>query len=241
MQTLFEYLFLFCLCGSVGWVLEFFYRAVRHGKIVNPGFLVGCCLPIYGVGGCILYFLCGLRLRFLPNEVFRTVFILLIAAVVMTGIEFLGGYISLRVYRVRLWDYSHEWGNVMGIICPKFSVIWGAISALYYFLVFPLAHRLARFVAATPAALFLLGLYLGVFFVDLVHSLHLLQRIKAYATEMRIAVQFDQLKRNAREYFADVSGEKRPRRFAPTRILERYMADRAEYREEIRRKWGKNA
>lgn len=240
MQTLFEYLFLFCLCGSAGWVLEFFYRAVRHGKIVKPGFLVGCFLPIYGVGGLILYVLCSLRLRFLPDNGVRVAVLLLFAALVMTAIEFLGGYISLRVYHVRLWDYSREWGNILGIICPKFSLIWGGISALYYFFLYPHARALARFVSVTPAAIFAIGLFLGVFFVDLAHSLHLLQRIKTYATEMRVAVQFDQLKRNAREYFAGVSGEGKPRRLTLTRILERYMADKAEYREEIRRKWGKN-
>ena len=78
MDALFEYLFLFCLCATAGWLLEVVYRGFRHRKVVNPGFLTGCSLPLYGVGGCILYFLSGLKLRVMPNEFLRVATILLL-------------------------------------------------------------------------------------------------------------------------------------------------------------------
>ena len=103
MEVLFEYLFLYSVCAVCGWCLEVVYRAYRHHKVVNPGFLTGCWLPLYGVGGCILYFLSGLELNMLPNQFLRTACILLLAVIVMTVIELIGGWISVKLFHVRLW------------------------------------------------------------------------------------------------------------------------------------------
>ena len=40
----------------------------------------------------------------------------------MTATEYIAGVLSLRVMKVRLWDYSNNFGNIQGIICPKFSL-----------------------------------------------------------------------------------------------------------------------
>jgi hypothetical protein len=76
-----------------------------------------------------------------------------------------------------------------------------------------------------------------VFAVDMVHSLHLLQRVKAYAKHMRTLVNIDQLKANAREHFrTQAGGSKRPFNFY--RMVGGYMRDVHGYREQIHRKWG---
>ena len=129
MEALLEYLFLFCSCATAGWCLEVVYRAFRHRKVVNPGFLTGCCLPIYGTGGMILYWLSSMKFRSLPNEYLRVAAILLIAMVIMTLIELVGGLVAVKYFRVKLWDYSGEWMNFQGVICPKFSLIWGVVAA----------------------------------------------------------------------------------------------------------------
>ena len=50
MQVVLKISFLFIIGGSLGWVLELFYRRMAHGKWINPGCLVGPCLPLYGIG-----------------------------------------------------------------------------------------------------------------------------------------------------------------------------------------------
>lgn len=49
--------FLFFIGSIVGWILELFYRRiVSNGKWINPGFLVGPYLPLYGFRiMCILF------------------------------------------------------------------------------------------------------------------------------------------------------------------------------------------
>ena len=236
MEAWLEYLFLFCTCATAGWLLEVVYRASRHHKVVNPGFLTGCCLPIYGIGGGVLYFLSDLKLRFLPNEYLRVAAILLMAMIVMTLIELIGGLIAVKYFRVRLWDYSGEWGNFQGVICPKFSVIWGVVCAIYYFLVYPHMHSIAARVIETPWLILAVGMYLGVFMVDLSHSLHIMQRLRRYAYQMRTNINLDQLKASAKEHFVQESGKRRPFNFY--RMMGNYMADMQGYRNQISRKWG---
>ena len=236
MDALFEYLFLFCLCCTAGWCLEVVYRGFRHKKLINPGLLRGCALPIYGIGGCILYFLSELKLRFLPNEALRVTVILLLAVLVMTLIELIGGAIALYAFHIRLWDYSGEWANLNGLICPKFSLFWGLICAGYYFFLYPRLHGIAVRVVEIPLLILFVGAYIGVFAVDLVHSLRLLQRVKQYAKQMRTHINLDQLKISAREQFRSESGRRSP--FSFYGMLNRYMFDKGGYRDEIRRKWG---
>ena len=236
MDPLFEYLFLFCVCATAGWCIEVVYRGFRHRKVVNPGFLTGCCLPIYGMGGAILYFLSGLKLRTLPNDYVRVAVILLMAMGIMTLIELIGGLIAVKYFRVRLWDYSEEWMNFQGVICPKFSLIWGLVCAIYYFFVYPFLHGIAERVIELPLLILLVGMYVGVFVVDLGHSLRIMQRLRNYASQMRTHIHLDQLKANAKEHFRRESGKVRPFNFS--RMINRYMMDVQGYRDQINRKWG---
>lgn len=238
MEALLEYLLIFCLCATAGWLLEVVYRGIRHRKVVNPGFLSGCCLPIYGIGGAILYFLSGLKLRMLPNEFCRVAVILLSAMAIMTLIELVGGLISVKYFRVRLWDYSGEWLNFKGVICLKFSLIWGAIGAGYYFLLYPLLSPIARRTVDFPWLILLLGVYLGIFWMDFAHSIRLMHRLRHYAQNMRTHLNLDQIKANAKDYFKRETGA----RHAPFdfhRMITRYLVDLHSYRDQIQEKWGK--
>ena len=237
MDALLEYLFIFCLCATAGWCLEFVYRGIRHHKVINPGFLTGCCLPLYGVGGCILYFLSEMKLRGLPYDWMRHVIILLLGAVVMTLIELIGGFIALKIFRVRLWDYSGEWANFYGLICPKFSVFWGLICALYHFVVYPFLHPFAVQVVEQPIMTLFIGIYAGIFLVDLSQSLRLMQRLKGYAKQLRTHINLDQIKTTALDYFKRETGARR-RPFNFYGMVSRYIFDEGGYRQEIRNRWG---
>ena len=89
--------FLFLTGSLCGWVLELFYRRFFSGnnperRWINPGFLVGPYVPLYGFGLCILYLLARLPL---PGPQAVTVLLqLLIITVALTGIELLAGLLA---------------------------------------------------------------------------------------------------------------------------------------------------
>mgnify|MGYP000664772212 CR=1 FL=1 len=145
------YLFFFGAVG--GWVLELLFRRFFSGanperKWLNPGFLFGPCLPLYGFGTVLLFILSELDHQLFGS--FSGTFwyypvMFVVMALAMTLLEYIVGVVSFKGFHLRLWDYSKLWGNVQGIICPLFTFFWGVLSLAYYFLLYPRLRKLELF------------------------------------------------------------------------------------------------
>lgn len=118
----------------------------------------------------------------------------------MTIIEYIAGFISLRSFHVRLWDYSEEWANIQGIICPKFSAFWGILGTVYYYLVHPYILDALRWLSENLAFSFIIGMFFGFFIIDAVYSTKLIARLKQYADENEVIVRYEQLKSRIRSF-----------------------------------------
>ena len=115
------------------------YCRLKHGKFVNRGLARGPICPIYGVGMCLSVLLLG--------SVGSFVLLILLSMAVATLVEFALGYLSHRILGHRLWDYTEEKGNILGYVCPRFSLIWGIICASVIKLL-PLAEPLIDLMSA---------------------------------------------------------------------------------------------
>ncbi len=193
--------YLFFIGSTLGWVLELLFRNLTHKpeKLVNPGFCTGPWLPIYGFGLCVLFLLAMLdRYPLTGNPFWNKVLLFLSMAVCMTLIEYLAGLFCLKFLKVRLWDYSDLWGNVQGIICPAFSLAWAVLGAVYYFLIHPYILDGLRWLSQNLAFSFFIGMFFGVFFVDVAHSANLVVKLKAFAEDNDVIVRYEQLKTHIR-------------------------------------------
>lgn len=200
--------YLFFIGSVFGWVLELFFRKFFSGsnpehKWINPGFCVGPYLPLYGSGLCILYLLAAAGERYgLDVSPGGRALLFLGMALSMTLIEYIAGLISVKVFKVRLWNYSDCWGNIQGLICPLFSFLWAVLGALYYFLVHPRILNALVWLSHNLAFSFFIGFFFGVFSVDLVYSANILARLRRFAKENGVIVRYEDLKahiRSARE------------------------------------------
>ncbi len=207
-MSLFLELALIFFLGSVsGWVLEVFFRrylsqANPERKWINPGYCTGPYLPLYGFGLCIMYLIADIeRYNLIESPFWTKVFLFLAIAVCMTVIEYIAGIILLKAGNVRLWDYSDERGNIQGIICPKFSLIWAALGAVYYFLIHPHILNAVRWLSQNLAYSFAIGMFYGIFILDVAHSLHLTAKIKQYAEENNVVVRYEALKADIRLHY----------------------------------------
>ena len=125
---------LFVIGSLLGWCIELFFRRyVSQKKWMNPGFLTGPYLPIYGFGVILLYGLSNIPIG-IDNSFVEVLIRIIIIGVGMTLDEFIAGLIFIKGCKIKLWDYSNRKGNIMGIICPSFSLIWLVVGSLYYFL-----------------------------------------------------------------------------------------------------------
>ena len=196
--------YLFFLGSVFGWVLELFFRKFFSGsnpehKWINPGFCVGPYLPLYGSGLCILYLLAAAGERYgLESSPSGRALLFLGMAVSMTLIEYIAGLISVKIFKVRLWDYSKCWGNIQGLICPLFSFFWAVLGALYYFLVHPRILNALAWLSQNLAFSFFIGFFFGVFTIDVVYSANVLARLKKFADENGVIVRYEDLKAHIR-------------------------------------------
>lgn len=192
--------FLFFIGSVSGWILELFFRRFFSGvktekKWINPGFCTGPYLPLYGCGVCLLYLIASLeKYNFIENSVLNKTVLFLIMAVTMTLIEYIAGICSLKFSNVRLWDYSDEWGNIQGIICPKFSFFWAVLGAVYYFFIHPHILEALRWLSNNLAFSFVIGLFFGIFILDAAHSAQLLIKFKKFADENKVVVRYEAIK-----------------------------------------------
>lgn len=188
------FVFIFYVGSSLGWIIELFYRRFAHGKWVNPGFLVGPYLPIYGFG---LAMMTGIHV-FLDNYDFHPIVAILLMGLCMTLLELVGGLIFLKA-GVRLWDYRDRKFNYKGVICPTFTVIWTLAGALYYFvLATPVLNALEWF-SNNLSFSYILGIFTGCIIIDFVYSSKLYKKIRKYAKSNNIDIMYEKLKLHIKE------------------------------------------
>ncbi len=186
--------FLFFTGSIAGWCVEVVFRRLFTAKKwINPGFLTGPYLPLYGFGTVGLF---GISLIPINTGMgwLDAVLIIFIMGVAMTLIEYIAGLIFIKGMKIKLWDYSNRWGNIQGIICPLFSLFWLIAGAVFYFVIDkPVIDAVSWFVSNIGFS-FVVGIIFGIFLVDLAHSLHLSVRIRKFAEEHNVIVHYEKLK-----------------------------------------------
>ena len=207
MNLFLELAFLFFMGSLAGWVLEVLFRrfissANPERRWINPGFCTGPYIPLYGFGLCLMYLIASLEKRsVIDSPVWNRVVLFAAMAVCMTVIEYIAGILSLKILKVRLWDYTGEWGNIQGIICPKFSLIWAVLGAAYYFLIHPRILSAIHWLSQNLAFSFVIGFFFGVFIIDVAHSAQLAAKLKAFAEENDVVVRYETLKADIRRHY----------------------------------------
>lgn len=191
--------FLFFVGSCIGWCTEVLFRRIFTAKKwINPGFLTGPYLPLYGFGLVGLYLICLIPLD-TGYKWLDALLIILIMGVAMTVIEYIAGLIFIKGMKIKLWDYSDRWGNIQGIICPLFSFFWTVVGALFYFVVNPFVIGWVEWFVNHIAFAFVVGFFFGVLVIDFAHSVNLSVRIRKFAIDKQIVVRFEKLKESVRE------------------------------------------
>lgn len=206
--------FIFMIFSILGWVMELFFRRfVSAKKWVNPGFLRGPYLPIYGIGMIFLSIFTTVLILFEENFKSKILFNLVIIlgiGLVMTLVEFIGGLIFIRGMKIKLWDYSDRPLNYKGIICLEFSIIWTILGALFYFIMYkPLVSVVIYFVTLDwfTVAVFLMGIFYGIFIIDLINSLQLGKKISKLAKDHNLVIKWEAFKEEAREKLGKIKNK----------------------------------
>ena len=232
-------LFLFLVGSLGGYGLEVLFRRFFSAKRwVNPGFMKGPWLPLYGFGIVIMFIACSLFFTYLPSSMplynpngnlfnkqkvsLATVYDLIPIVTIWISLillELIAGLIFVKGFKVRLWDYTNMKGNLFGVICPVFSVIWLAVTVLYYYCLNPWVYDLFQEmfaylfeggdagIAVNFVFIFFMGIVYGFFIYDLVISIGLFPKISKMAKETGIIGQYEYLRKEVQTRYLKSKAE----------------------------------
>ena len=160
MEQLYLWLWIFFLYAFLGWCSEVVFAAVKTGKFVNRGYLLGPVCPIYGMGvALVLWALAPLEGNLL---------VLYFGSVLITSaLEFLLGWISEKLLHQRLWDYSNMPFNICGHVCLAFSLVWGFACLLVVRVFHPVLMGLVALIPHLVGWI-LLAVFSAAFLTDLI-------------------------------------------------------------------------
>lgn len=194
MNTFLVLVFIFFIGSTIGWILELIFRRLCHGKWVNPGFLVGPYLPIYGLS---LTLMTGMHVFFQSYDLFPIVQIILMGLSI-TLIELIGGLIFLK-QGVRLWDYRDRKFNYKGVICPLFTIIWILMGAVYYIFIAERLFDALEWFSDNLSFSYILGIFTGCIVIDFFYSTKLYKKVKKYAKNNDIDIIYEKLKMHIKD------------------------------------------
>ena len=210
-MVIFASIFALFTFGSIcGWVLEVFFRRIfTSKKWINPGFMVGPYLPLYGFGTVALYGLSNINMEWFglsSDNPWKWVIIVLLIGISMTLIEYIAGLIFIKGMKIKLWDYSNRWGNIQGIICPLFSLLWLVVGVIYYFLINKYLVDGVYWLAQEEHQIFyfFVGAVAGMMLVDLCYSIHLATLIRKSAMNNKVTVSIEKFKESLAEHQKEV-------------------------------------
>jgi len=204
MNILLVLAFLFFTGSTLGWILEVFWRRFfsknnPEKKWINPGFLTGPYLPLYGLSLIILFLLSFTDVSFIKSPGLQKTILFIFMAVCITCIEYVAGLIFIKGMNIKLWDYSKNRFNIKGIICLQYSFYWIILSAVYYFLIHPKILSWLYWFTNHLTFSFTVGFFYGIFFMDLCYTFNLSAKIRKYAREEKIIIRYENLKNSFRK------------------------------------------
>jgi len=125
-------LFEFIIFSTAGWILEVIYRSLNNKKIVNPGFLTGPYLPIYGIGAVIITTIAYATIS-MP-----IIYKCIIYFLALSMLEYVSGVLLYILFGKRYWNYLDEPLNIQGFVCLPFSIIWGLLALAFEYVLLPM-------------------------------------------------------------------------------------------------------
>ena len=205
--------FLFFVGSLIGWGLEVFWRRFfsknnPERKWINPGFLNGPYLPLYGLSLCTLFSLTFIKVTFVSEQWLRDTILFVIMALCITLMEYIAGLIFIKGMHIKLWDYSKNRFNIQGIICLQYTFYWYILSAVYYFLIHPRILEWLYWFTGHLAFCFVIGFFYGVLTVDICYTFKISTKIREFAQEKKLEIHYEKLKDQLRRQM-ELAQEKR--------------------------------
>jgi uncharacterized membrane protein len=130
-----DVVFYFSVYSVFGWAIDTAYRSFDAHRYTPGGFSKVPFSPIYGFAA----------LYILALEPYVRDWHLLVQwaffAITLGAFEYIGGVVTLRTFKRRLWDYRDEKWDLNGHTGPQFAAAWGILAIFVIYVMQPFLER----------------------------------------------------------------------------------------------------
>jgi uncharacterized membrane protein len=171
MQGMFvHYVLLFYIYGFLGWNIEFFYRAYQNKRLTNPGILYGPFLPMYGFSAAGI--VAAMEILKVPLPV-----LIAFCTVMVTVFEYAVSFITERLFKIKLWDYSDLKYNMHGRVSLIYSFYWAILISVFLFWFHPFLS--GHVFESSPEKVLLIVMFLsGILVYDIIFTMIMLFHVR---------------------------------------------------------------
>ena len=110
----------------------------------TSGILYGYWTPIYGIGVIIILLLNQTLKKMVEKPWIRLVLLFFSSAVILSIMEYVGGYLIQNFFHQVFWNYSKHKGNIGLYTSLEMSLIWGISSIFVAFFIDPLCQKYSQ-------------------------------------------------------------------------------------------------
>lgn len=172
-----KYIILFFAFSFLGWLMEVMMVIFKEHKIVNRGFLIGPCCPIYGFGGLIMTLL-------LQNIKNNPILLFLLSLLICSVLEYETSYVMEKLFHARWWDYSNRKFNINGRICLTNMIAFGLLGCLIIYILDPIYFEKIKYLS-TQILNIICIILLALFLIDSIFSIKIIKNIKLIKKNMK--------------------------------------------------------
>ena len=172
-----KYIILFFAFSFLGWLMEVMMVILKERKIVNRGFLIGPCCPIYGFGGLIMTLL-------LQNIKNNPIILFLLSLLICSVLEYGTSYVMEKLFHARWWDYSNRKFNINGRICLTNMIAFGLLGCLIIYILDPIYFEKIKYLS-TQILNIICIILLALFLIDSIFSIKIIKNIKLIKKNMK--------------------------------------------------------
>lgn len=148
--------FLIIVSGLFGWVYEYIFYYFNFG-MKDFYWQGGSFLPwinIYAYGSFLIYIF--------SHKYKKNPLMIFLIALISSGIlEYISGFIILKFFNLRLWDYNTEiwnFGNIGGFVCLRSVLFFGFSGLILMYLLLPMICFICK--KMNTKVFFIIGLVL---------------------------------------------------------------------------------
>ena len=170
----------FTLYSFFGWIYEILFHAVIHRKLHFQGFLALPLLPIYGFGAVSIL---TITYPYANNPIM----VFISAVLVATVLELITSTFLLKVFNVRLWDYTNWPLNYKGKVGVISSLGFGVLGLLLLYVFQPIMNHLVSFIPAAYIGVTASFLFV-IILLDFIYSTRSLSTLNLHSSAAKSSV-----------------------------------------------------